>query len=175
VLKPASANAGEELLWNLFLGAAVTVKGTGGSDRMHKADMKTYHLSFGTVTLLGSDLAEVIVNEGIEMDLDMVDEYHMFVSEFLADPCGTLINKQNRYTYTFEAQLAISNLDKIKAMAVLVHSEAARVATETLMQLPTHRHWNLRIFSDRDAGLRWLEQQVSLLKESYSPEPPRLI
>lgn len=118
--------------------------------------MKTYDLSFGTVTLLRPDLAEVIVNEGIELDMDMVDEYHMFLSEFLKDPCGTLINKKNQYAYTFEAQLAISNLEKIKAIAVLVYSEAARVATQTLMHLPTHKHWNLKIFSERDAGLHWL-------------------
>src|SRR5687768_4318230 len=108
-------------------------------------NMKTYVLSFGTVTLLRPDLAEVIVNEGVEMNMDMVDEYHMFVSELLAEPCGTLINKKNSYTYTFEAQLAISNLEKIKAMAVLVYSDAARVATEILMKLPTHKHWNMEI------------------------------
>lgn len=122
--------------------------------------MKTYDLSFGTVILLRPDLAEVIVNEGVEMNLDMVDEYHMFVSEYLTDPCGMLINKKNHYTYTFEAQLAISNLQKIKAMAVLVHSEAARIATEMLMKLPTHKQWNLKIFLDRDTGLHWLQEQL---------------
>lgn len=124
-------------------------------------DMKTYDLSFGTVTLLRPDLAEVIVNEGVEMDMDMVDEYHVFLSEFVAEPCGILINKKNQYSYTFEAQLAISNLEKIEAMAVLAYSEAARVATETLMKLPTHQHWNLKIFSDRAAALRWLEQHLA--------------
>ena len=41
--------------------------------------MKTFDLSFGTVTLLRKDLAEVIINQGVEMDLDIVDEYHMFI------------------------------------------------------------------------------------------------
>jgi hypothetical protein len=95
------------------------------------------------------------------MNIDMVDEYHMFVSELLANPCGTLINKKHRYTYTFEAQMAISNLEKIKAMAVLVYSDAAWIATEMLMKLPTHKQWNMKIFSDRDAGLHWLEQQLA--------------
>jgi hypothetical protein len=122
--------------------------------------MKIYDLSFGTVTLLRSDLAEVIVDEGVEMDLDMVDEYHMFLSEYLADPCGVLINKKNNYTYTFEAQLAVSNLEKIKAMAAVVYSDTTRIATEVLMKLPTHKHWNLKIFLDRDAGLNWLQQQL---------------
>lgn len=124
--------------------------------------MKTFDLSFGTVTLLRQDLAELVVDQGIEMDLDMVDEYHMFISEFLADPCAILINKINQYTYNFEAQLAISNLEKIKAIAAVAYSDASRVASEMLMKLPTHKQWNMRIFSDRGSALRWLEQQLSL-------------
>jgi hypothetical protein len=124
--------------------------------------MKTHVLSFGTVTLLRPDLAEVIVDEGVEMNMDMVDEYHMFVSELLADPCGALINKKNRYTYTFEAQLAISTLEKIRATAVLVYSDASRISTDALLKLPTHLRQNVKIFSNRDAGLHWLEQQLTV-------------
>jgi hypothetical protein len=125
--------------------------------------MKTHILSFGTVTVLRPDLAEVIVDEGVEMDMDMVDEYHMFVSELLADPCSTLINKKNRYTYTFEAQLAISSLEKIKASAVVVYSEMSRISTDALLKLPTHLRQNVKIFSNRDAGLHWLEQQLTVV------------
>lgn len=135
--------------------------------------MKTFDLSFGTVTLLRPDLTEVIVNEGVEMDLDMVDEYHMFISEFLADPCATLINKLHQYTYTFEAQMSLSTLDKIKAIAIVVYTETARITTTNLLKLPTHAGQNVKIFSDREAGLRWLEQQLALFKElpTISPAP----
>jgi hypothetical protein len=133
--------------------------------------MKTFDLSFGTVTVLRQDLAEVIIDQGIEMDLDMVDEYHMFVSEFLADPCAILINKLHQYTYSFEAQLAISNLEKIKAIAVVAYTDASRTVSETLMKLPTHKQWNMRIFFDRDSALRWLEQQLSLLNAAPGSLP----
>ena len=133
--------------------------------------MKTFDLSFGTVTLLRQDMAEVIIDQGIEMDLDMVDEYHMFVSEFLADPCAILINKMHQYTYTFEAQLAISNLEKIKAIAAVAYSDASRIASEVLMKLPTHKQWNMKIFSDRDQALRWLEQQLSFLNATPGSTP----
>ncbi|HEX5057409.1 MAG TPA: hypothetical protein VFX02_13050 [Gammaproteobacteria bacterium] len=133
--------------------------------------MKTFDLSFGTVTLLRQDLAEVIIDQGIEMNMDMIDEYHMFVSEFLAEPCAILINKINQYTYSFEAQLAISNLEKIKAIAAVTYSDASRMASETLMKLPTHKHWNMRIFSDRDNALRWLEQQLSFLNATPGSTP----
>ena len=133
--------------------------------------MKTFDLSFGTVTLLRQDLAEVIINQGVEMDLDMVDEYHMFISEFLADPCALLINKMHQYTYTFEAQLAISNLEKIKAIAAVAYSDASRIASEMLMKLPTHKQWNMKIFSDRESALRWLEQQLSFLNATPGSTP----
>lgn len=128
--------------------------------------MKTYELSFGTATLLRPDLVEVIVNEGVEMDLDMVDEYHMFVSEFLATPCGILVNKRNKYAYTFEAQMVIGRMEKIRAVAMLVYSDTGRIASEMVMNLPPIPAQNVRIFFDRNAALKWVEQQLSLPQAS---------
>lgn len=122
--------------------------------------MKTFELSFGILTVLRHGLAEVIVNEGIEIDLDMVDEYHMCISEFLPDPCGILVNKKNKYTYTFEAQMNIGRMEKIKALAMVVYSDTARIASEAVMKLPPPPTQNMKIFSDRDAALQWLGQQV---------------
>jgi hypothetical protein len=121
---------------------------------------KTYALSFGTATLLAPNLVEVIVNEGVEMDLVMVREYHAFINKELATPCGTLINKKNSYSFTFEAELEISNLNKIKAIAAVVYNEAGRIATEFVGALPTHKQWNMKIFNDRQAALDWLHEQL---------------
>jgi hypothetical protein len=122
---------------------------------------KTYALSFGTVTLLASNLAEVIVNEGVEMDIAMVREYHAFINKELATPCATLINKKNSYSFTFEAELEVSNLEKIIAIAAVVYTEPGRITTEFLGKLPTHKKWNLKIFqNDRQAALDWLQEQL---------------
>lgn len=123
--------------------------------------MELHILSFGTVTLLRPDMAEIIVSEGVEMDMVMVEEYHDFVSEHLTDPCGILINKKNRYSYTFDAQATLSTLKQIKAIAILVYSDAARIATETLMKLPTPSPRTMKIFADREAGMKWLEEQLA--------------
>jgi hypothetical protein len=57
--------------------------------------------------------------------------------------------------------LVISNLEKIKAMAVLVHSDATRIATEMLMRLPSHKQWNIKYFPTALRGLHWLEQHLT--------------
>ena len=56
--------------------------------------MDLHELSFGKMIVLSDDLAEVIVDEGVEMDLQMVDEYHEWILEHLDSPCMLLINKK---------------------------------------------------------------------------------
>ena len=41
--------------------------------------MSRHRLSFGEIIILKPNLAEVIVDDGIEMDLKMVEEYHEFL------------------------------------------------------------------------------------------------
>ena len=66
--------------------------------------MSKYKLSFGEIIILKPNLAEVIVDNDVEMDLEMVGEYHEFLLSKLGHPFNLLINKVHQYTYTFEAQ-----------------------------------------------------------------------
>ncbi len=59
--------------------------------------MNINELSFGKVIILNSNLVEIIVDEGIEMDLAMIIEYHNWISKNCSGPCMTLINKINSY------------------------------------------------------------------------------
>ena len=123
--------------------------------------MNTHQLSFGTIVVLDRHTAEVIVNEGVEMDLGAVHEYHTFLADRLQPPFCLLINKLNGYTYTFEAQLELGNLKGICAMAVLTYNRATRVSTENLAALPRTQPWNIRLFEERDTALAWLKEQAS--------------
>ena len=71
--------------------------------------MNINELSFGKAIILNSNLVEIIVDEGIEMDLAMITEYHNWISKNLSDPCMVLINKINSYTYSFDAQLVLGS------------------------------------------------------------------
>lgn len=121
--------------------------------------MKSYKLTFGSITLLENNLAEVIVNEGVEMNEHSVQEFHDFLLENLAAPFSLLINRKHSYSYTFNAQRIIGRLEEIKAVAVVIASSGALMSTETLINLNKDRDWNIYIFQKREKALEWLAKQ----------------
>ncbi|WP_299102629.1 hypothetical protein [uncultured Winogradskyella sp.] len=121
--------------------------------------MKTHQLSFGQITILKSNLAEVIINSGMLMDMEMIEEYHSFLLTHLEAPFSLLINKVHAYTYTFEAQKKIANLKEIQAMAVVVKGYVGKKSTEFLIAFNDSNDWNISTFRTREEALIWLENQ----------------
>jgi len=94
--------------------------------------METHQLSFAQIVILRSDIAEFIVNDGIEINIAMVNEYHEFLLSHLKKPFSLLINKLNCYSYDFEAQTQLANLTEVNAMAVVTYTKASELATRSL-------------------------------------------
>ncbi|NRD24827.1 hypothetical protein HNV10_16355 [Winogradskyella litoriviva] len=120
--------------------------------------MKTYKLSFGEIIILKDNLAEVIINEGVLLDIEMVYEYHNFLLKHLTAPFSLLINKKYPYTYTFRAQKEIGNLEEINLMAVTVEGFNGKKSTEFLIALNKSNNWNIKTFSTRLEALSWIEK-----------------
>ncbi len=123
--------------------------------------MKIHKLPFAKLIKLNDSMMEVIVNEGVEMDIRMVNQYHRWLLENLESPFGILVNKINQYTYTFEAQINLADLPEIKAMAVVSYSNISEQATKTLKKIPRKTEWNLQIFDNREDALSWLEKEIN--------------
>jgi hypothetical protein len=121
--------------------------------------MDSYNLSFAEIAILRTDIAEVIINEGIEMNVAMVKEYHDFLLAHLNTPFALLINKINAYSYNFEAQLELATLNEINAMAVVTYNKNASATTHYLSTLPRKVKWNMSQFTNRTEALDWLEQE----------------
>ena len=118
--------------------------------------MKSYELSFGTIIKLNNNFAEVIVDDGVEMNSSQVKEYHDFLSKNLKTPFYLLVNRIHSYTYTFEAQKLIMSFNKIKKLAVLLGTQGALMSTETLLNLNTNINWEIEWFRTREDALEWL-------------------
>jgi len=118
--------------------------------------MEKYELPFAKIIILREDIAEVIINDGIEMDVNMVEQYHNFLLSHLHAPFSLLVNKINAYSYDFPAQEKIASLKEINAMAVVAYNLTTEITTETLASYPRDVKWNLKIFSNRDEALSWL-------------------
>ncbi|WP_142783868.1 hypothetical protein [Changchengzhania lutea] len=118
--------------------------------------MKTYEMSFGTISILKSDLAEVIVSEGVDMNVDQAKEYLNFVFNNLKSPFSILVNRKHAYTYNFEAQKLIVNNDKIKNLAVVIGTNGGLIASESLLSLNKNIDWNTKYFRTREDAISWL-------------------
>lgn len=118
--------------------------------------MKLYELPFGKIILLREDIAEVIIDEGVEMDMAMVEDYHSFLLSHLKAPFSLLVNKVNSYSYDGDAQENLATLKEINVMAVVSYKRITKIITEDLVSFPRDVEWNLKIFSNRDDALAWL-------------------
>ena len=121
--------------------------------------MTKFKLSFCEIILLEKDIAEVIVDDGVEINLSMVEEYHTFLLDKMAHPFSLLINKKNSYSYTFEAQLQLATLTQINVMAVVAYTKISEISTKNLVSLPREKLWQLEIFNDRELALAWLHNK----------------
>jgi len=121
--------------------------------------MDIYELPFAKIIILEPDLAEVLINDGVEMNTEMVAAYHEFLITHLHSPFGLLINKVNAYTYTYGAQQHLATLPQISAMAVVAYTRISMIATESLAAIPRSTEWNLKIFTDRGEALSWLNAE----------------
>ena len=128
--------------------------------------MNNKKLSFADINILREDIAEVIVHEGIEMDLAMVDEYHAYLQKHLQSPFSLLVNKKNAYTYSFEAQAKLATIDEINVMAIVTYNSSARLSTANLQKIFHQDEWNLKFFRNCEDAYDWLiEEQNELSKE----------
>jgi len=125
--------------------------------------MELHELPFAKVIVLRDDIAEVMINDGVIMDIAMVEQYHDFLLTHLRAPFSLLVNKVNAYSYDFNAQEKLATLKEINAMAVVAYNRVTEITTEILASYPRNVKWNLRIFSNRDDALAWLftEQESS--------------
>ena len=125
--------------------------------------MEIYELPFTKIIVLSDHIAEVIINEGIEINMDMVEQSHDFLLSHLHAPFSLLINNVNAYSYDFSAQGKLAALKEINAIAVVAYRRSTEIATEVLASQPRDVELNLKIFRNRDDALDWLlsEQQIS--------------
>ena len=122
--------------------------------------MKVFLLPFGKINIIDSNIAEIIINEGVLIDTEMVKSYRALIRSHLKVPYSLLINKEHGYSYTFEAQVIIGDLDDdIDYRAVVVNSQSGEMATEILMNVNKRNNWNLQMFRDREEAIIWLKSK----------------
>jgi hypothetical protein len=138
--------------------------------------MDIHTLGFAKIVLLSHDIAEIIIDEGVVLNLTMVNEYHEFIVQHLQAPFSLLINKINDYSYDFDAQMKIGNIPQIHAMAVVTYTRKSAFSTHLLTDTtPREIKWNIQVFPQRAMALEWLEYQQQQLRLSTGNDYSELI
>lgn len=117
-------------------------------------------LSFGRLVFHSENISEVIVNAGVELTLDEIEEFHRaLIDRHKAHPFGAIINRINDYSYSFEAQLKIGDLDNLKAVAAIYYSSIGKLSSETVQDIKKSA-FNMKLFDNYEMGLDWLRTQL---------------
>lgn len=120
--------------------------------------------SFGQIKLISSNVVEVIINQGVEISLELVEEYDAVMKKHINQPYAVLINRVNSYSYAYEAILCIGSSQHLKAAAVINYGAANAQQNKNLQLV---RHMNqlaIKEFSGlelgRESAIKWLEAQL---------------
>lgn len=126
--------------------------------------MKTYQLSFGTVKQIEEDIFEVIVNEGVEIDMACAQEENQFWKDLnRTQPYHVLLNCIYPFEYDFNGAAQIG-MNPLQAKLAIV-TPTAESYSENAMATQVNRanapeiQKQVNIFNDYDSALKWLQAE----------------
>lgn len=126
-----------------------------------------YRLSFAEFTMHSGNVLEMLVNDGVEISLEMIEESDRFIAENFNDDFILLINGINNYSYTYEAQLCIASNENIKGIAFLYYSKEGLDAINQLKARRKMDNLNCKTFSGLELGSQqayaWSNNELSTL------------
>ena len=115
-------------------------------------------LQFGVIKMLNANLVEVFINEGIEVDLQMVQGFEETLAELMNGRYGLLLNEKYPHSYTVEAEEYFAQMKQLDAMAVVMYTRFTDIASKYLESFHETSSWKMKVFYNRDKALGWLEK-----------------
>ncbi len=127
----------------------------------------SHNLSFAKINILSENIAEVIVNQDVEISLEMSEEYDDFLSHNFPDNFALLVNKVNQYDFSFEAKLSMASHENLMAIAVITYDNEGKQSVENLAAMRQLDGWNLKVFDGLNLGwqegLDWLQGELNTI------------
>lgn len=120
--------------------------------------MELHKLSFGKVGVLRHNIAEVIVDEGVNVDLVMVEEIHHCFLSIFTHSFSLLINKTNSYSTELDALIEFGKLENIDKIAVFAPNKMAKLSADFAADIPSSAVLDIQVFPNRNDAFTWLTQ-----------------
>ena len=118
--------------------------------------MEVHQISFAKIAVINSYLAEVTVNNGVDIDIDMVDEIHKALMSLLGHTFSLLINKSNAYSTQLDALIKFGSLPAIDKIAVFAPNKLAQMSADFSATIPSSQALNIQVFTEREEAMNWL-------------------
>lgn len=127
--------------------------------------MRKHRLSFADINIVSDSIAEVIIDEGLEVSIEMIEEYDTYLACIFKGKYGVLLNKINNYSYSPEAQFIMGSTDNIVAIAAVNYNEQGRQSSKVVAKKRIIDQLNFRTFSGLELGwqdaVTWLKQELA--------------
>jgi len=127
--------------------------------------MHKHRLSFADINIISDSISEVIIDEGIEVSIEMIEEHDNFLTCIFKGDYGVLINKINDYSYSAEAQFIMGSSENIIAIAAVNYNEQGRKSSKAISNKRIIDQLNIRTFAGLELGWQdafaWLKQELA--------------
>lgn len=120
--------------------------------------MTTHRVSFAQIQALTTTLGEIIVDQGVDIDIDMVREIHQALTEIFPQSFSLLINKKNAYSTQLDALILFGQLETINKIAVFAPNSLAKLSADFAATIPSSAELDIEVFTDKSDALAWLKQ-----------------
>lgn len=121
--------------------------------------MEIHQISFAKVCILSNDLAEITVDSGADINLNMVNELHQLLLSLFCDSFSLLINKSNSYSTQLDALIHFGTLPAIDKIAIFAPNKLAKMSANFSATIPSSAVLTIEVFTERDDALEWLIEE----------------
>ncbi len=113
-------------------------------------------LTFGTFEEIEPGITEIMIDEGIELTSEHIDQIEAGLLERYSGKYSLLVNRKNSYSHTHGSMQKVSALRNLSAIAILIYQDS--------MMEPANIHQfyqsNIEVFENRADAIEWLKNSL---------------
>lgn len=122
-----------------------------------------YTLSFGYILRVRENIAELLIDEGTTVTVDMYEEYLEFIHENFAKPYAVLLNSINQFSFSPAVNSKVGANNSLAAIATVTYSKPQRAMIDKYENVD--EEFNLRKFCGfnlgRNQAIQWLDLELN--------------
>lgn len=122
-------------------------------------------LPFGRLKCPADNIIELIIDEGVEINVDMARAIHAAIEQWVDDePAGFVVHKLHSYSISFEAQQIVGELPGIAVSAVVAYNQFGEMTAQQIITMSEMEESAIAIFPTLENAIFWLQKRLSALQ-----------